>query len=39
MSPRPSTAHVRKPAILTTAAEVISERGVQHTRIRDVAEP
>ena len=38
MSPRPSTAHVRKPAILTAAAEVISERGVQHTRIRDVAE-
>ena len=38
MSPRPSTAHVRRPAILTAAAEVISERGVQHTRIRDVAE-
>ena len=38
MSPRPSTAHVRRPAILTAAAEVISERGVQHTRISDVAE-
>jgi AcrR family transcriptional regulator len=38
VSPRPSTAHVRKPAILTAAAEVISERGVQHTRISDVAE-
>jgi AcrR family transcriptional regulator len=29
---------VRRPAILTAAAEVISERGVQHTRISDVAE-
>ena len=37
MSPRPSTAHVRRPAILTAAAEVISERGVQNTRISDVA--
>jgi AcrR family transcriptional regulator len=38
LSPRPSTAHVRRPAILTAAAEVISERGVQNTRISDVAE-
>ncbi|HKR99382.1 MAG TPA: TetR/AcrR family transcriptional regulator [Candidatus Dormibacteraeota bacterium] len=38
MSPRPSTAHLRRPAILTAAAEVISERGVQQTRISDVAE-
>lgn len=38
MSPRPSTAHVRRPAILGAAAEVISERGVQNTRISDVAE-
>ncbi len=38
MSPRPSNAHLRKPAILTAAAEVISERGVQNTRISDVAE-
>jgi AcrR family transcriptional regulator len=37
VSPRPSTAHVRRPAILTAAAEVISERGVQNTRISDVA--
>ena len=36
MSPRPSTAHLRRPAILTAAAEVISERGVQNTRISDV---
>jgi AcrR family transcriptional regulator len=38
MSPRPSNAHVRRPAILTAAAEVISERGVSNTRISDVAE-
>jgi AcrR family transcriptional regulator len=38
MSPRPSTAHVRRPAILTAAAEVISERGIQNTRISDVAQ-
>jgi len=38
VSPRPSTAHVRRPAILGAAAEVISERGVQNTRISDVAE-
>jgi AcrR family transcriptional regulator len=38
MSPRPSTAHVRRPAILGAAAEVISERGVHNTRISDVAE-
>jgi AcrR family transcriptional regulator len=38
MSPRPSTAHLRRPAILTAAAEVISERGVQNTRVSDVAE-
>jgi AcrR family transcriptional regulator len=38
LSPRPSTAHLRRPAILTAAAEVISERGVHNTRIRDVAE-
>jgi AcrR family transcriptional regulator len=38
VSPRPSTAHLRRPAILTAAAEVISERGVQNTRISDVAE-
>jgi AcrR family transcriptional regulator len=38
MSPRPSNAHLRRPAILTAAAEVISERGVSNTRISDVAE-
>jgi AcrR family transcriptional regulator len=38
VSPRPSNAHLRRPAILTAAAEVISERGVQNTRISDVAE-
>jgi AcrR family transcriptional regulator len=38
MSPRPSNAHVRRPAILTAAAEVISERGISNTRISDVAE-
>ena len=38
MSPRPSTAHERRPAILAAAAEVIAERGVQGTRISDVAQ-
>jgi AcrR family transcriptional regulator len=38
MSPRPTNAHVRRPAILSAAAEVISERGIQSTRISDVAE-
>src|SRR4029453_18278857 len=33
-----STAHLRRPAILNAAAEVISERGVHNTRISDVAE-
>jgi AcrR family transcriptional regulator len=37
LSPRPTNAHLRRPAILTAAAEVISERGVQGTRISDVA--
>jgi AcrR family transcriptional regulator len=38
MSPRPTTGHVRRPAILNAAAEVIAERGVIGTRIADVAE-
>jgi AcrR family transcriptional regulator len=38
MSPRPTTGHVRRPAILTAAAAVIAERGVIGTRIADVAE-
>ena len=37
MSPRPTLGHVRRPAILAAAAEVISERGVVGTRIADVA--
>jgi len=38
VSPRPTTGHVRRPAILKAAAEVIAERGVIDTRIADVAE-
>jgi AcrR family transcriptional regulator len=38
MSPRPTTGHVRRPAILKAAAEVIAERGVNKTRIADIAE-
>ena len=38
MSPRPTTGHVRRPAILDAAAAVIAERGVLKTRIADVAE-
>lgn len=38
MSPRPTTGHVRRPAILKAAAAVIAERGVIGTRIADVAE-
>jgi AcrR family transcriptional regulator len=38
MSPRPTTGHVRRPAILNAAAAVIAERGVIGTRIADVAE-
>jgi AcrR family transcriptional regulator len=38
LSPRPTLGHVRRPAILAAAAEVISERGVIGTRIADVAE-
>src|SRR3954468_14081942 len=38
MSPRPTTGHVRRPAILKAAAEVIAERGVIGTRIADVAD-
>ena len=37
MSPRPTLAHVRRPAILAAAAAVISERGLAGTRISDVA--
>jgi AcrR family transcriptional regulator len=38
MSPRPRLDHVRRPAILSAAAEVIRERGIGNTRVVDVAE-
>ena len=38
VSPRPRLDHVRRPAILAAAAEVIRERGLEHTRVSDVAE-
>jgi AcrR family transcriptional regulator len=38
VSPRPQIAHLRRPEILGAAAEVIRERGIQNTRIADVAE-
>lgn len=37
MSPRPAIDHIRKPQILRAAAEVITERGLNATRIADVA--
>lgn len=37
MSPRPSLADERRPAILAAAAEVIRERGLEQTRVVDVA--
>jgi AcrR family transcriptional regulator len=38
MSPRPRLDHVRRPAMLSAAAEVIRERGLQNARVSDVAE-
>ena len=38
MSPRPRLDHIRRPAILAAAAEVIRERGLENTRVADVAE-
>jgi AcrR family transcriptional regulator len=38
MSPRPQIDHIRKPQLLTAAAEVIAERGMAATRISDIAE-
>jgi AcrR family transcriptional regulator len=38
MSPRPQIEHIRRPQILDAAIEVICERGLQNTRIADVAE-
>ena len=37
MSPRPRLDHVRRPEILAAAAEVIRERGLENTRLADVA--
>jgi AcrR family transcriptional regulator len=37
LSPRPSLEHVRRPAILAAAAEVIRERGLENARVSDVA--
>ncbi len=38
MSPRPRLGHVRRPAILAAATEVIRERGLEHARVTDVAD-
>lgn len=38
MSPRPQAAHLRRPEILVAAAEAIRERGVNNTRVADVAD-
>lgn len=38
VSPRPKLGHVRRPQLLAAAAEVISERGLDATRLADVAE-
>jgi AcrR family transcriptional regulator len=38
MSPRPRLDHVRRPALLAAAAEVIRERGLENARVSDVAE-
>jgi AcrR family transcriptional regulator len=38
MSPRPRLDHVRRPAMLVAAAEVIRERGLENARVSDVAE-
>lgn len=38
MSPRPQVDHIRKPQILKAAGEVIARKGVDATRIADVAE-
>jgi AcrR family transcriptional regulator len=37
MSPRPRLDHVRRPAMLSAAAEVIRERGLENARVSDVA--
>jgi AcrR family transcriptional regulator len=38
MSPRPRLDHVRRPAMLSAAADVIRERGLENARVIDVAE-
>jgi len=38
VSPRPNIAHLRRPEILAAAADAIRERGVQRTRVADIAE-
>jgi AcrR family transcriptional regulator len=38
MSPRPKVEHLRKPQIISAAAEVLYERGLFDTRIGDIAE-
>jgi AcrR family transcriptional regulator len=38
VSPRPRLDHVRRPAILAAAAEVIRERGLENARVSDVAD-
>jgi AcrR family transcriptional regulator len=38
LSPRPRLDHVRRPELLTAAAEVIRERGLEHVRVADVAD-
>lgn len=38
MSPRPQIGHLRRPEILSAAADVIRERGVDGTRIADISE-
>jgi AcrR family transcriptional regulator len=38
VSPRPRLDHVRRPAMLSAAAEVIRERGLENARVSDVAE-
>src|SRR3954453_2471591 len=38
MSPRPRLDHVRRPELLSSAATVIRERGLENARVVDVAE-
>jgi AcrR family transcriptional regulator len=38
MTPRPRLDHIRRPAILNAAADVIRERGLENARVADVAD-